>query len=184
MARFRYYVASSLDGFIADRNGGIEWLTQRELPSGVEETAEAGIADFVQSVGAVVMGSSTYEFLLGLGPDADWGYDVPAWVLSHRDLPVAAGHDVRFHAGAVADIVDDLEAVAADRDVWLVGGGDVVAQFAAVGRLHTIEVTVIPIVLGAGAPLLPSDVHIALSLVGSAPNPDGTVSLSYDVAPG
>lgn len=184
MARFRYYVASSLDGFIADREGRIEWLTQRELPNGVQETAEAGISDFVEGIGAVVMGSSTYEFLLGLGQHADWGYDVPAWVLSHRDLPVVAGHDVRFHSGAVAEIVGDLEAVAAERDVWLIGGGDVVAQFAAVGRLHTIEVTVIPIVLGAGTPLLPSDVHIPLSLVRSVTNPDGTVSLSYDVAAG
>ncbi|NNC10640.1 dihydrofolate reductase [Planctomonas sp. JC2975] len=181
MTRFRYYVASSLDGFIADRDNRIDWLTSRETGVEPDDTAEAGIPAFIAGIGAVVMGASTYEFLLGLDPDADWGYTVPAWVLTHRDLPIVAGHDVRFHSGDVAAIVDDLVATAGDLDVWLVGGGDLVAQFAAIGRLDEIEVTIIPIVLGAGAPLLAAREHLDLRLADSAAHGDGTVSLRYEV---
>jgi dihydrofolate reductase len=181
MTRFRYYVASSLDGFIADRHNDIEWLTDREVSANPQDTAEAGIPEFVAGIGSVVMGSSTYRFLLGLGADADWGFDVPAWVLSHRSLPSAPDHDVRFHSGDVAEIVDELTAAAGDRDVWVMGGGDVAAQFAEIGSLHEVEVTIIPIVLGEGAPLLAARDHIELTLLRSAAHGDGTVSLRYEV---
>ena len=181
MTRFKYYVASSLDGFIADRNNDIGWLTERDVSVDQQDTAEAGIPEFVAGIGAVVMGSSTYRFLLGLGPEADWGFDVPAWVLSHGSPTVAPGHDVRFHSGDVAEIVDELTAAAGGRDVWIIGGGDVAAQFAAIGALHEVEVTIIPIVLGEGAPLLTARNHIELALLRSAAHADGTVSLRYEV---
>ncbi|MHA7986601.1 dihydrofolate reductase family protein [Rathayibacter sp. CAU 1779] len=182
MTRFRYYVASSLDGFIADRDNRIDWLTSRETGVEADDTAEAGIPEFIAGIGAAVMGASTYEFLLGLEPDADWGFTVPAWVLTHRDLPSATGHDVRFRSGDVAAIVEELLTTAGERDVWLLGGGDLVAQFAAIGRLDEIEVTIIPIVLGGGAPVLAAREHIDLRLIDSVKHGDGTVSLRYEVA--
>lgn len=175
MTRFRYYVASSLDGFIADRENGIEWLTA----FGFEEFT-ADYERFIAEVGAIVMGASTYEFILGAGPGA-YTYDVPAWVLTHRELPGVEGRDVRFRAGDAASIVDEVVEAAAERDVWLVGGGDVVAQFARIGRLDEIIVTIMPIVLGAGAPLLPVDGELRLALAERSDFPSGAVGARYEV---
>lgn len=175
MTRFRYYVASSLDGFIADRKNGIDWL----IAFGFAEFT-ADYERFIAEIGAIVMGASTYEFILGEGPDA-YTYDVPAWVFTHRDLPAVQGRDVRFHAGDAACVVDDVMAAAGDRDIWLVGGGDVVAQFARLGRLDELIVTVMPVVLGGGAPLLPVDHDLGLRLTERTDFPSGAVGLRYDV---
>ncbi|MGA0566031.1 dihydrofolate reductase family protein [Rathayibacter sp. KR2-224] len=175
MTRFRYYVASSLDGFIADRHNAIDWLTA----FGFDEFT-ADYERFTADVGAIVMGSSTYEFILGEGTEA-YGYDVPAWVLTHRELPVVPGKDIRFFAGDVAEIADELVSVAGSRDVWLMGGGDVVAQFAQLGRLDELIVTVMPVVLGAGAPLLPVEAQLDLRLTERSTFPSGAVGLRYDV---
>ena len=183
MTRFRYFVASSLDGFIADRHGSLDWLTSRDSPVDGSGENAANFSEFIGEIGAVVMGRSTYEFVLGLG-DADWGYTVPAWVLTHRALPAAAGHDVRFFAGDVRDLRDDLIAAAGHRDVWIVGGGDVAAQFAQRGMLDELLVTVIPIVLGAGAPLLATRDDIDLMLTGCRTQSDGSVFVRYAVESG
>jgi dihydrofolate reductase len=175
MTRFRYYVASSLDGFIADRQNAIDWLTA----FGFEEFT-ADYERFIADVGAIVMGASTYEFILGEGADA-YTYDVPAWVLTHRTLPIVPGKDIRFHAGDVAPIVDELIAAAGSRDIWLVGGGDVVSQFARLGKLDELIVTVMPVVLGGGAPLLPVEAKLDLRLTDRSTFPSGAVGLRYDV---
>src|SRR5262245_32705481 len=96
MTRYRYYVASSLDGFLADRDGSLDWL----LAFGMEEFA-AGYRAFIAEVGAIVMGRSTYDFVHGEGPDA-WDYEVPAWVLTHRDADGVPGRDIRFRADSPA----------------------------------------------------------------------------------
>jgi dihydrofolate reductase len=175
MTRFRYYVASSLDGFIADRQNAIDWLTA----FGFEEFT-ADYERFIGDVGAIVMGASTYEFILGEGVDA-YSYDVPAWVLTHRELPAVPGKDIRFHAGNVDDLVDELVATAGSHDIWLVGGGDVVAQFTRLGRLDELIVTVMPVVLGGGAPLLPAETKLDLRLTEHSVFPSGAVGLRYDV---
>jgi len=175
MTRFRYYVASSLDGFIADRQNAIDWLTA----FGFEEFT-ADYERFIRDVGAIVMGASTYEFILGEGADA-YSYDVPAWVLTHRELPTVPGKDIRFHAGDVSGLLDELVAAAGSRDVWLVGGGDVVAQFTRLGRFDELIVTVMPVVLGGGAPLLPVGTQLDLRLTESTAFPSGAVGLRYDV---
>jgi len=175
MTRFRYYVASSLDGYIADRENAIDWLTAFGFAEFTPDYER-----FIVEVGAIVMGASTYEFILGEGPDA-YTYEVPAWVLTHRDLPRVRGRDVRFHAGDVASVIDDVAAAAGDRDVWLVGGGDVVAQFARLGRLDELIVTIMPVVLGGGAPLLPVDSDLRLRLTARHDFPSGAVGLRYDV---
>ncbi|GAB3798022.1 dihydrofolate reductase family protein [Humibacter antri] len=175
MTRFCYYVASSLDGYIADRHNAVGWLTA----FGFEEFT-AGYERFIVDVGAIVMGASTYEFILGEEAGA-YSYDVPAWVFTHRNLTGVPGRDVRFHAGDAASVVDDIAAAAGDRDVWLVGGGDVVAQFARLGRLDELVVTIMPVVLGGGAPLLPFDDVLRLRLKERTDFPSGAVGLRYDV---
>ncbi len=108
------------------------------------------------------MGSSTYKWVVGHENLTDhpqrwreWYGDRPAWVLTSRDLPVLAGADIRFVRGPVAQVHADMVAGAGSRDLWLMGGGDLAGQFADVGLLDRIVVTIAPVTLGAGAPLLP-----------------------------
>ncbi len=149
----QYYTAASLDGFIADSENSLSWLLQ------FGEGGDTGYAEFIADVGALVMGSTTYEWVfreLGLAekPEA-WPYEQPAWVLSTRQLPSVSGADLRFVSGAIRDLYPQQLSAAAGRNVWIVGGGDLAGQYADAGLLDEIIVDVAPVTLGAGAPLLP-----------------------------
>ena len=172
----QYYVASSLDGFIADSDDRIDWL----LRFGTSDFDE-GYQRFLAGVGAIVMGSRTYEFLLSEGM-SEWPYSVPTVVLTRRDLPLAvAGADIRFLSGDIGAVAAELGALSGDRAVWVVGGGDVAAQFAAAGLLSTVIVTMMPVVLGSGVRLLPVVDQLELELVSSVPLPQGAIELTYAV---
>ncbi len=93
---------------------------------------------------------------------------MPTWVLTHRDLPVVEGADIRFAHGAVSDVHPALVEAAGDRDVWVIGGGDLAGQFADAGLLDEVWVQYAPVTLGAGAPLLPR--RLDLELVETAQN--------------
>lgn len=148
-----YYVASSLDGFIADEHDGLEWL----LGQDVDEHGPSGYAAFIEGIGALVMGSTTYEWILRHEAQAGgtWPYSVPSWVMTTRDLPVMAHADVRFARGDVAGVHGAMTEAAGGRDLWVVGGGALASAFAAAGLLDEVVVSVAPVTLGAGRPLLP-----------------------------
>ncbi|MBP2381131.1 dihydrofolate reductase family protein [Brachybacterium sacelli] len=151
---YLYYTATTLDGFIADENDSLDWLLSQPL-------GEGSLLDydtFYAEVGALVMGSTTYEWVLrheggsGEGGSA-WPYDRPTFVFSHRDLqPVT--EDVTILSGTPEEHRPALEAAAGDGAVWIVGGGDLVAQFARAGLLDEVMVSIAPVTLGAGRPLL------------------------------
>ncbi|MCR2762074.1 dihydrofolate reductase family protein [Microbacterium sp. zg.B48] len=156
MPRVVYNTATTLNGFLADDQDSLSWLF---AVSGAAE-AESDFAGFLAGVGALVMGSTTYEWILrhdDLTENPEkWGYrDVAAFVLSTRSLPEIPGADIRFRAGDVGALWDELCAAAGERDVWLVGGGDLVGQFADAGHLDQIRVSVAPVTLTSGKPLLP-----------------------------
>jgi dihydrofolate reductase len=175
---FQYYVASTLDGFIADSNDRIDWL----LRFGTSDF-DSAYQRFLSGVGSIVMGSSTYEFLLSECMTT-WPYSVPSVVLTHRDLPVAVeGADIRFRRGDIEAIAVELEELAAGGAVWVVGGGQVAAQFAEAGLLHVLIVTVMPVVLGSGTPLLPVTEPLALELASTMALPQGALELTYVVSP-
>jgi len=151
----QYYTAATLDGFIAGENDSLDWLFT---------FGESGTEDFpafIRDVGAIAMGSSTYAWMLKhlILPGADhpqpWPYTQPAWVFTTRTLPPVDGADIRFVKGDVGAVHDEMMRVAAGRNVWLVGGGELVGQFHDQGRLDEIIVTIASVTLGAGKPLLP-----------------------------
>jgi dihydrofolate reductase len=160
-----YFTASSVDGFIADPEGSLSWLLTRD----VDADGPMGYARFLaERVGALVMGSTTYDWLLDHELQGDltrpWPYDLPSWVLSTRDLRRVSG-DVRLARGPVADLHAEMAAAAGDRDVWVVGGGDLAGQFADAGLLDELWVQYAPVSLGAGAPLLPRRLELRLEEV-------------------
>jgi dihydrofolate reductase len=127
--------------------------------------------EFIAAVGALAMGSTTYEWILGHEfkdrelTDGKWPYDIPCWVFTHRDLPVPPGADVRFVRDDVVPVHGRMIEAAGDRNVWIVGGGDLAGQFADAGLLDEMLVMIAPVTLGAGAPLLPRHVELRLEEV-------------------
>jgi dihydrofolate reductase len=176
-----YYCAQSLDGYIARADDSIDWLTgyEGEFAGADELPLGDNYERFMEGIGALVMGSATYAFVAAL--DA-WPYpEHPVWVLTSRDLAVQDGADVRVVRGAVAGLHAEIAASAGDRDVWVVGGGNVASQYAAAGLLDRVEVTVVPVVLGAGKPLFDDPLAAPLRLVSTRPFANGMVELRYVV---
>jgi dihydrofolate reductase len=155
MTRTIYYTASSLDGFLATPDHSLDWL----LSQAVDPAGPMGYEPFIGGVGALAMGASTYQWLLD--HEEKWPYTMPAWVFTHREFP-APPPGVRFTSDDVAGIHGDMVAAAGDKDVWLVGGGELVGEFADRGLLDELWVQYAPVTLGAGAPLLPRRLDLAL----------------------
>jgi dihydrofolate reductase len=156
----QYFTASSVDGFLADPDGSLSWLLTRDIDW--ERGSQAYGAFFAQ-VGAIAMGSTTYEWVLD-NPQGDspaWPYAVPAWVFTHRELRRPEG-DIRFTRAPVTEVHAEMVRAAEGKNVWVVGGGDLAGQFADAGLLDEVWVQYAPVTLGAGAPLLPRRLELDL----------------------
>ena len=168
MSLTQYYTATSLDGFIAGPDNSLDWLfTRKREPDG-----PLNYDDFIADVGALAMGSTTYEWILDHEfagkdpPDWKWPYEIPCWVFTHRQLPVVPGAPIEFTSADVAAVHEAMAAAAGEKNVWIVGGGDLAGQFADVGLLDEVIVMIAPVTLGAGAPLLPRRIELHLEELG------------------
>ena len=150
-----YYTATSLDGFIADEQNSLEWLFRQDQ----EESGPLNYAEFFARIGAMVMGSTTYEWVLD-NEKGKWPYQLPTWVMTTRDLQKVG--DVRFARGDVRAVHAEMTAAADGKDLWVVGGGELAGQFADAGLLDEIIVYVAGVTLGGGAPLLPRKLDLRL----------------------
>jgi dihydrofolate reductase len=190
MPRVVYYCAVTLDGYVAEPDDTIDWLTSYRgtyAGRGVEPMA-GSYASFYDGVGALVCGSATYEFVLeSIARGGTWPYaGKPCWVFTSRQLPVPAGDavDVRFAAGRVADVFDELIGSAGAGDLWIVGGGPVASEFADEGLLDEVHLHVVPVVLAAGKPLFARRLARPMQLLAVAPRDNGMVELRYAVTHG
>ena len=164
MSLTQYYTATSLDGFIADPNHSLDWLFTRDQ----DRAGPLNYADFNAEVGALAMGSTTYEWVLEHEfADKDpsewkWPYEIPAWVFTHRELTVVPGAPIEFTSGDVRPVHAEMARAAGDRNIWITGGGDLAGQFADAGLLDEVIVYIAPVTLGGGAPLLPRRIELRL----------------------
>ena len=177
MGKVIYYVASSLDGFIATEDHNLDWL----LAFGFEAFQDH-YDKFMAGVGSLVVGSATYEWMRRHEPDS-WPYGtLPCQVLTHRNMQAPAGTGVRFVSGDIGRICADAVHDAAGRNVWVVGGGDVAAQFAEAGLLDEIRVTYMPVALGSGRRLLPVSAPTApMRLAGTTSFNGGAAELRFSL---
>lgn len=152
----QYYTASSVDGFIADHDDSLSWLLSRDIDPQGPQHYEA----FIAEVGAMCMGATTYQWILDNDP-GEWSYEIPCWVFAHRRFP-DTDRDIRFTTSPVRDVHAAMTEAAADRNVWVVGGGDLAGQFHDHGLLDEVWVQYAPVTLGDGAPLLPRRVELEL----------------------
>ncbi len=144
MAEVIYYVGCSIDGFIADEQGGVDWLGSVET-----EGEDYGYASFFDSIDALVMGSRTYEQVVGFG---EWPYATKScWVLSQRPLAPAAPA-VRITSGEPNEVLAEIDRAGHSR-VWMVGGSQAAGAFLERSLMTQLVISVIPVVLGRGIPL-------------------------------
>lgn len=151
----QYYTAASLDGFIATEDDSLDWL----FPLG--DLNDSSYPAFIAEVGALAMGSATYEWMLRNADKvaeeagSPWPYAQPAWIFTSRTLPRIDGADVRFVSGDVRQVHADMQAAANGKNLWIVGGGDLAGQFHDAGLLDELIVQIGSATLGKGKSLFP-----------------------------
>ncbi len=177
MVKVTLYIASSIDGYIARKDGSIDWL-----PPPVTDETDYGYAEFYSSIDVVLMGSRTYEQVLAFG---DWPHgDRPVHVFTSRLLSRPPGADVKFWNILPSDIVEYLENTGV-KHAWLIGGSTLNGAFLSANLIDTIILSVIPVVLGEGIPLFPAGTPTrALQLERTETYPGGVVQLTYTVKKG
>lgn len=152
------YIATSLDGYIADKHGNIDWLTSIENP----ENLDFGFADFLSEIDVIVMGRTTFETIIGF--DIEWPYAQPVFVLSNtiNELPYSLPSNVNILSGNVSDIIKKLQDDGYNR--VYIDGGKTVQGFINEGFIDELIITRIPILLGERIPLfIPNNKKIEFS---------------------
>lgn len=170
MTRVRLYVSTSLDGFIADREGSVDWLE-------AHDPRKYGYDAFFAEVGAVIMGRRTYEFVRAMGDE--WPYaGKRTLVLSSRTL-VGVPDSVLPTSRGIAGAIDSARG-STTKDIWIVGGAVAMQSALDGGHVDLIEVFIVPVLLGRGLPLI-ADLkeRQELSFEGIETFQDGVVKLSY-----
>lgn len=178
----QYFTATSLDGFIATEDHSIDWL----FPLG--DLNHSSYPEFIANVGALAMGSGTYEWMVRNAEKvvaevgSPWPYTQPAWVFSSRTLPLIEGANLHFVKGDVRDIHADMRIAAGGKNIWIVGGGDLAGQFYDAGLLDELIIQVGSVTLGKGKPLFPRRVLSPnLCLMSVQQLGSGMVELRYEV---
>lgn len=168
------YIAASLDGFIADHESGVDWLERFAEPA----DGDYGYTEFYRDIGALAMGRTTYEQVRGFG---DWPYSGKSTVVFTHDSSETDLPDVSFTAADPAEVVASLRE-RTDGDLWLVGGGELIASFRERGLIDEVILTVIPVLLGEGVPLFPgTQPEAELQLIDVQRFESGIVQLHYRV---
>ena len=150
MTGVKLYIAASIDGFIADRDGGVGWLDDIQ-PS--EADGDFGYGEFYESAGSLIMGRTTYDQVLDFGA---WPYPGKPTYVFTSSPPEGDHPDVDFVSAELKAFVEDLKAKS-EQDIWLVGGGKLIAAFRKQGLLDEYIITMIPVLLGEGVPLFTGD---------------------------
>nr|WP_086937901.1 dihydrofolate reductase family protein [Thaumasiovibrio occultus] len=153
------YIATSLDGYIADKDGKVDWLHAIPNPTG----SDMGFADFMARIDAIVMGRNTFETVVGF--DVPWPYDKPVFVLSNtlKTVPDALADKVQLIAGELDAVVSELNAQGYQH--LYIDGGKTVQSFLRQDRIDELIIATLPVVLGGGIPLfsaLPAPLHFKL----------------------
>jgi dihydrofolate reductase len=171
MRQVRYNVAASLDGYIADASGAFDWIP---------EDATVDFAAIFARVDTVLLGRRSFELVQQGGPPP-WAPNTRVYVFS-RTLRPEACPGVTVVGANGGEVVAALRAEPEGGDIWLFGGGQLFSSLLAAGQVDAVEVTVVPVLLGAGVPLVaPGIGRTRLQLRHTHRYPTGMVALVYGV---
>jgi dihydrofolate reductase len=181
-SRVTIHMAASLDGFIARKDGSVDWMETADEFAGGETLDPEFIETFLKTIDCYVMGSRTYETALGFeGKGLGWAYgDKPVFVLTHRELP-RTRDSVGFYSGDLAELVNGLLRPRF-RSIWFVGGGAVSGECLRLGLADEVRYSILPILIGDGIPFFDKlNRDVALHLTEVKAYKSGTVGLRYEV---
>ena len=166
------YIASSLDGFIAGRNGEISWLDAYQV-----EGEDYGYSEFLKTIDIIVMGSKTYEQVLNFG---SWPYEgFKTYVTTKRQLEPVDKAKVKFYSGDLDSFVPSIKRESL-KDIWLVGGASLAQSFLRHGFIDEMVISIIPVILGDGISLFGrTQEKFRLDLLRSGSYNNGIVQLHY-----
>jgi dihydrofolate reductase len=168
------HIATSADGYIARPDGDIEWLTERPAPKGFY-----GIGKFVNSIDAKLLGRKTYDLSVQMG--ATFDTRTPHYVFSRRPAPASVPPGVEFVAESIGAFARRLR-TGKGKDIWMMGGGEIMAAFLDEGAIDDFIISVIPTFIGDGIPLIARrHRHVPLNLQSVRRFPDGVVQVHYKV---
>jgi len=174
MSNCKLFIASTLDGFIAREDGSLDWLDE----IGSKEQTDAGYHDFITTIDTVVIGRTTYEEILSFG--IDWPYQ------DHNTIVISSQIDYKIttpktsvinkiNKSTIQQIKDSSK-----KDVWIIGGGQIITEFINNSAISEITTTIIPIILGKGIKLLPNNPkETKLTLINAQSFDSGMVNLTY-----
>lgn len=178
----QYYTAATLDGFLATEDDSLAWL----FPLG--DLDSSSYPAFIAEVGALAMGSSTYEWMLDNIEQVReetgeaWPYSQPVWVFTTRTLPSIETADIHFVQGDVRAVHEAMRNIAGEKNIWIVGGGDLAGQFHDAGLLDELIIQIGSATLGSGKPLFPRRVLSPVLQLTSVQQPGkNMVELRYSI---
>ncbi len=181
-SRVTIHMAASLDGFIARKDGRVDWLETADEFAGGETVDAADVERFLATIDCYVMGSRTYETALGFEEKGlGWSYgDTPTFVLTSRKLPKRRG-TVEFYSGDLRKLVD-AQLRPTFRNIWFVGGGAVSGECLRLGLADEVRYSIMPILIGDGLAFFQNlDRDVELHLVEVKAYKSGMVELRHEV---
>jgi len=183
-SRVTIHMAASLDGFIARRDGRVDWLETADTFDGGDTMDPEFVAEFLTTIDCYVMGSRTYETALDFEAKGfGWAYgDKPTVVLTSRELPKTRD-TIEFYSGDLAQLVNERLRPAYG-SIWFVGGGAVSGECLRLGLADEVRYSIMPILIGEGIPFFEGlDRDVALHLVEAKAYTSGMVALRHEVRP-
>jgi dihydrofolate reductase len=167
-------LATSADGYIARPDGNLDWLTERPEPEGFY-----GLPEFERSTDVKILGRKTFDWVMKMG--GGFGGHAPHHVFSRQAPPASVPAGVKFVNEPIGAFVARLRSQAG-KNIWMMGGGEIIASFLDEGAIDEFIVTIVPTFIGEGIPLLaPRHREVALRLLGVQQFPDNVVQLHYQV---
>lgn len=174
MKKIKLYIATSLDGYIARPDGNLDWLFKYPMPTGTEY----GYKDLIDSIDVMVMGGRTYREILKI--DSIWPYkDKKTYIVSRHTTETQ--ENIEFVTQNIISKITELKNEQG-RDIWLVGGGELISILLNAGLVDELQISYIPIILGAGIPLLPNNPKESnWKLINSTTYESGIIKLDYNI---
>lgn len=150
MPKIILYIATSIDGYIAKTDDNLDWLTSVPLPT----EGDYGYTNLLQRIDTALMGRKTYDEIIGM--DMEWPYDnLKCYVFSNDHKVPPSTPQTSIVNGFIPEIIDKIK-TQSQKDIWLIGGGQLVAEFLVHHLIDEMIITIVPTLLGNGKPLFPS----------------------------
>lgn len=168
------HIATSADGYIARPDGNLDWLTNRPAPKGFY-----GMPQFMRTVDAKIVGRKTFDLSVELG--AHFSTDDKHYVFSRRAPPSSVPAGVEFVTQSIRAFAKRL-GKQGGKNIWLMGGGEIIASFLDEDLIDEFIISVVPIFIGEGIPLIaPRHLNMPLKLRSAKSFPDGVVQVHYEI---